>query len=172
MSRYFFALWPDQKTRSKLAAVSKTLPEESGRRVQITNLHITLVFLGNIETGLLERLIDAADKIKNHPFALTIDQFGFWKKPQVIWLAPGETPAALMQLYQQVFSISEANGVKLDPRPYQPHMTVLRKVKQPLGDFVFAPVPWKISDFVLVESKTLPSGARYQVIENWPLTLN
>jgi 2'-5' RNA ligase len=31
------------------------------------------------------------------------------------------------------------------------------------------PVEWAVDDFALVESVTAPEGARYSVLERWPL---
>jgi 2'-5' RNA ligase len=60
-------------------------------------------------------------------------------------------------------------GIALDPRPYQPHLTLFRKVNQLPRDLPEPDFDWPISDFRLVESLTHPEGVRYQSLQSWPL---
>jgi 2'-5' RNA ligase len=47
MSRLFYALWPDAKTRKKLSIVTGSI--QKGRITATRNLHITLLFLGSVD---------------------------------------------------------------------------------------------------------------------------
>ena len=170
MSRYFFALWPDFEVRNQLEAISQQLPDRCGRRVKTENLHITLVFLGNVETAVMTRICRDVDGISSQETELTLDEYGWWKKPQVIWLGTGSMPAGLAELAMQLNTIVRDNGVQTETRPFVPHLTLVRKVKRPLTRFLFPPIHWKIRDFCLVESITHASGAEYKPCQNWNLT--
>ena len=53
--RLFFALWPEDSTRAELTAAMRRLqPEVTARWVMPENLHMTLAFLGDVETDDLE----------------------------------------------------------------------------------------------------------------------
>lgn len=170
MARYFFALWPDLKIRNQLETVSKRLPVGCGRMVRVENLHITLVFLGNVEDAILERINLAVDGIQGQPFSLFLDRYGWWRRPQVIWLGTATVPAPLGQLVARLNTSVAAHDVRIDSRPYAPHLTLVRKAKRPLAGFTFPPIHWEIRDFCLVQSITHAAGAEYRVVRNWPLT--
>ena len=170
MSRYFFALWPDSDIRNQLQAVSDRLPDRCGRKVNIKNLHITLVFLGSVEESLLDRIRLETEGVHGRIFTMTLDLYGWWKRPQVIWLGTKTVPAVLVDLAARLNAIAAGHGLKIDSRPYTPHLTLVRKAKRPLAQFSYSPIQWKIRDFCLVQSVTHASGAEYKIIRNWPLT--
>ena len=52
VERLFFALWPDDELRQTLKHHCKPLLRHSGGRpVALDNLHITLAFLGSVDSG-------------------------------------------------------------------------------------------------------------------------
>ncbi len=170
MKRLFFALWPDNAVRGRLAEAAELLPVNTGRRVPPGNFHITLVFLGNVEGQVVPELAAAAERLKQPGFSLLIDRYGWWKRAKVAWLAPATTPAPLMNLVKQINLLSRTAGLPVDNRDYNPHLTVTRKVTRPITGLTFEPIQWDIKDFHLIESVTHQQGARYQVIRSWPLS--
>lgn len=170
MPRYFFALWPDDVVRSQLEAVSDQLADDCGRRVRTGNLHITLLFLGNVEEPVIERIRREVDGVHGRKFALTLNRHGWWKRPQVIWLGTETVPGPLGELAARLNTIASAHGFRGDSRPYAPHLTLVRKAKRPLKQLTYSPIHWEIRDFRLVQSVTHASGAEYEIIQNWPLT--
>ncbi|WP_347988132.1 hypothetical protein [Methylomonas sp. AM2-LC] len=51
MKRLFFALWPETAVREQCVAVYKKLPNSMGKPVLASNLHCTLLFLGNVSAA-------------------------------------------------------------------------------------------------------------------------
>ena len=47
--------------------------------------------------------------------------------------------------------------------------TAGKKVHKPIAHRSIDPILWPIDSFVLVESRTLPAGASYQVLRTWSL---
>lgn len=170
MARYFFALWPDDTTRQQIANIVELLPEETGRRVALTNLHITLAFLGNVDESLIQGLCTGAATLHGQAFSLALDKMGWWKRPRVAWLAPTRTPAALSALVAEINGLAAGNHLPVDTRPYRPHLTIARKVSRFPGAVKIDPILWNISNFCLVESNTLETGAVYKVVDRWPLS--
>ena len=113
MGRYFFALWPDDDVRTELETINNRLPPGCGRKVRVENLHITLVFLGNVGDPQLERIRLAAEDIKGPVFPLTLDRCGWWKRPQVIWLGSDTIPAPLGELVARLNSVAAAHDVRV-----------------------------------------------------------
>ncbi|MEE8320863.1 MAG: RNA 2',3'-cyclic phosphodiesterase [Gammaproteobacteria bacterium] len=169
MKRLFFALWPDHETRERIAAVSKMLPEKCGRRVPAANLHITLVFLGNIDEQQCRDVQQAASEISSRSFTLKLDRAGKWSRSKVIWLAHTTIPEELTSLVAELNESAINCRIQIENRPYRPHVTLARKVRGPVPPLDIEPFEWAIKSFALVQSETLPQGAQYAVIQNWPL---
>jgi 2'-5' RNA ligase len=168
--RLFFALWPDDETRRALAEAARPLLEACrGRPVPANNYHLTLNFLGGVETAGLEAIRVAAAGLRATPFELKVDCHGHWPKPGVAWLGCRQTPPAAGALARTLDAALEPLGFKPDPRPFRPHLTVLRDCRRCDWDGSPVTVGWRVEDFALVKSETLESGPRYELLERWPL---
>jgi RNA 2',3'-cyclic 3'-phosphodiesterase len=164
MPRLFFALWPDEDLRSQLALVSEQIPAGCGRRIPVNNLHITLVFLGNIDDKKTDCIIESARSIGCGKINLTLNRIGWWKKAQVVWFAPSVIPDKLVTLAGNIASSAGDCGIRVDRRPYQPHMTLVRKVKISRSLPEITPIHWSVDKFALIESTTALSGVRYEPV--------
>jgi len=168
--RYFFALWPDAVTRDRLVNICALLRRGDGKLVMRENLHLTLAFLGSQDAAMIDKLRRGAAMIQSPAFTLQLDQSGWWRKPQVAWLGALSPPRALLDLVTALTSLQMAEGIHTDNRPYLAHLTIARKVTKKPGEFAFDPVTWPVSSFSLVQSRTLSTGAEYEVLETWPLS--
>ena len=168
--RYFFGLMPDEVTRDRLVNICALLRRGDGKLVQRKNLHLTLAFLGLQEAAVIDQLREGAAMIQAPAFTLQLDQSGWWRKPQVVWLGALSPPQTLLDLVTALTSLQMAQGIHTDNRPYLAHLTIARKVTKKPGELAFDPVTWPVSSFSLVQSRTLPAGAEYEVLETWPLS--
>ena len=167
--RLFFALWPDEAARARLAALQSTLPQHQGRWVHPDDLHLTLQFLGSVEPARQACIAEAARAVRGKPFELTIDQLDFWAKPQIVWAGAREVPAPLKQLVKELGRNLLACGFEPERRPYRPHVTLLRKTTPMQGRTLVEPIPWNVDHFVLVESRPGGDPPWYRPIEGWEL---
>ena len=168
--RIFFALWPDDGLRQQLKEIlSPLLKKHPARRVPVHNWHITLAFLGNVSPENYACAQQRANDVKGSAFALSLDQFGFWPKPRVVWLGCTEVPEPLNNLVGLLNSVLHACAYTPERRAYAPHMTILRKATQGLDAAAIKPIGWRVTEFVLVESVTSKTGSVYEVIKRWPL---
>ncbi|MGD8378612.1 MAG: RNA 2',3'-cyclic phosphodiesterase [Gammaproteobacteria bacterium] len=168
--RLFFALWPDQATRELIHGATRPLVKGAGgRAVPAENFHITLKFLGSVPESSEACVQRAAGNVRGRRFELLLDNFGFWPEPQVAWLGTSDVPDALTALVADLLTELGSCGFEHTSRPFKPHLTLARNVRNP-GQFA-APEPlnWAVEDFVLVESTTTPQGATYQIVERWAL---
>lgn len=163
MSRLFFALWPDETTQQDLAGLFELLPP-GGKPVALENLHITLVFLGSASETQQAELMAGAGRIDCEPFTLSLDQLTWWRKPRIIQASPAETPEVLQRLVSSLRQLAAECGFTVDHRPYEAHVTLARKVRSAKDLPQPAPFTWPVDNFSLVQSDTLPEGARYEVI--------
>lgn len=168
--RLFLALWPNAAVRSALVDVQRHFPPGTGRAVDGDNLHITLVFLGSTPAERRYCIEEALAGIEIPSFILQLDQLGYWRKPQVLWVGSDTAPAPLTTLVGIVTKAATQCGCMLDTRPFQPHLTLFRKVgKPPRALPVMAPILWPAGSFAMVESLTAASGVCYKVLKTWTL---
>ena len=165
--RLFFALWPQPELREQLARLARDVPAD-GNPVADHNLHLTLVFLGNI-TADARNCLSAAAELRAPRFTLTLDQIGYWLKPRVLWLGVSDIPDALVALVDGLNAALTKCGLTPEQRSYQPHVTLLRKAGRPKREFLVQPFEWKAESFCLVESSNEPDGVVYRILDSWNL---
>ncbi|RFF32884.1 RNA 2',3'-cyclic phosphodiesterase [Wenzhouxiangella sediminis] len=163
--RLFFALWPDDRVRRDIIERREALGRVSRRRVPDHNLHLTLVFLGDQPGERLAAFEEVAGKIEQGACTLELDRFGWFPRARVAWLG-GDAPEALGELQGVLWRRMVGLGVRLDERPFRPHVTLFRQVLRRPRMPVPEPLIWPIGDFVLVES--IP-GSPYRVLRRWAL---
>ncbi len=162
--RLFFSLIPGEGVRSQIIEVAKRFPAVKGMRpVPSNNLHITLLFLGSVEDKGRKCLENNIFNICSRPFMLRLDQYGYFKRSQSIWLGCS-CPDELNSLVEHLKSSGVQCSLDFDDQPYKPHVTLFRKARQ--VDFPDAPVAidWKVSEFHLVESVSHENTTRYNKI--------
>lgn len=169
--RLFFALWPDAATRAGIQRqAEETVAQTGGRPVHPENFHLTLRFLGSVPLQRLDCIRQAAAVVRAAALELSLDQLGYWPKPAVLWLGARRPGAELLRLVANLNTELAGCGFAPEIRPFKPHVTLARDVDQPGQLNGVAALTWRARDFVLVESVTTPAGARYQLLETWPLS--
>lgn len=166
--RLFFALWPDETVRQSLEAVAAKRLRKA-KRVPADKLHITLAFPGSVTQAVQQCLEAGAGRIVAPPFDLLVDHAGYWPRPRIVWIGPTRIPEGLWALVTALRQVLEECGLVPESRPYQPHITLARKVNSGSVAGEFEPVPWSIRNFSLVESVTDPAGAKYLPLRFWEL---
>ncbi len=179
MIRAFLALELDEATRSALAVQQFLLPLPS--RVSVENLHLTLVFLGEVPERRLEDAHEFFAAIRLPPFSLDFHAVGLFggDRPRAAYaaIAPSEP---LMRLQRKVESAARQAGIAVEGRKYLPHVTLgrfrppgledtmrLERAVAEAGGFRAGPMP--VSEFVLYESTLGRGGSRYDVLARYPL---
>lgn len=168
--RMFFALWPSVVVAADLAKAGRGLHEAcGGRRTRAETIHLTLVFLGEVELERIDDLLTLAGQVRAHSFSLNLTRLGWWPHNRIVWAAPNKTPAELAHLTDDLQHILESAGVHFDAKPFVPHITLLRKGSCKDQSLPDVHVEWRAEDFVLVRSVPSEGGATYEVVGRWPL---
>ncbi len=169
MKRLFLALWPDHKARLAIQEIIKRLQPVSLRPYKMSNLHVTLVFLGNIDAATELSIRQAMAEVVSPDFTLEFDGLSYWHKPGVLCLTCSQqVPEALIELRKKLNVIVQSCGLVTDPRPFQPHITIARKV-QLNPELSIEKIIWNAHEFCLVESVSSVQGIEYQVLERYSL---
>jgi 2'-5' RNA ligase len=166
-SRLFYALWPDDHTRLDLVRLNRFIEAKGFRPVQPHNVHVTLVFLGNVDAATELLLKHSVTGIFAKPFVLTFDRLSYWSRPKVLCLTCSQLPDEVEKLVTALNREVASCGLQIDTRPYKPHITLARHAKY-LPDINFEPIVWRAESFCLVESCSEPGGVSYKVRQQWP----
>lgn len=168
--RVFFALWPDAATAAALHARARSLQAPCGGRVMRRDtIHLTLAFLGDVDTARLECLHETARSLRGERFTLALDRVGSWHGNRILWTGPSRSPAALGRLAEALGERLRAADFALDQRVFSPHVTLVRNARQAPPAHEADAVHWPVASFVLVASERAASGAHYRVLGRWPL---
>jgi len=168
MKRLFFALWPSESVRAEIDALNQRIALPNVRHLRPENLHLTLLYLGMVDSATQHAIVDRVDQITAAKFALVLDGLAHWQTPRILCLTVSQQPEAMLNLVQALTAIVKPFPIFLHDRPYRAHVTMVRKAKQPYV-LTVSPIYWQASEFVLVESCSTSNGIRYEVLQAWPL---
>jgi 2'-5' RNA ligase len=136
-------------------------------------LHLTLSFLGEVESGRAAGLRTALAGVGVAPFFLPLQGMGAFQshgKPSVVWVGVGRGHPHLFALHKRVQDAVLQEGLEPDLRPFHPHVTVGRGKgisRAALQPFLrkHAETEWgmlKVEEFILYSSRLLPEGSEYR----------
>jgi RNA 2',3'-cyclic 3'-phosphodiesterase len=168
MARLFFALWPDRAARVSLATRAAEIARHSaGRPVPAANLHLTLVFLGEVESSMVGILEGAAGGLLARAFTVELDVMGGFRGARVAWAGCRQPPQAMLGLQSALLEVVRRAGFAADERPFAPHLTLARRVGEAVAVQAMDPVSWRANSFALVESGT--GDGAYRNVAEWEL---
>lgn len=166
--RLFFALWPDAAAAARLAEAAVELAIlTGGKPVPQAKIHLTLAFLGDVDESRFDAALHSAEGLDHASFEVVLDQWGAFRGARVAWAGCRETSAALANLQADLAERLRIGGFVLEDRAYTPHVTLARKVAQPIVRRDAEPVRWQATEVALVRSE-LGKGS-YSTLAGWPL---
>ena len=145
--------------------------------------HLTLRFIGDVDTATYERYKAALATVKAAPFELVLQGVGRFppqvkRPPTVLWVGVQLTPE-LIELQAKATAVLEAVGLGKDKHEdYSPHITLARlrtdKRLDELDRFLtahtaFRTEPIAVSEFVMYQRDPIPGGGNYRQIDKFPL---
>jgi 2'-5' RNA ligase len=147
------------------------------RRVPPKNLHVTVLFLGEVDRSDLERIKDALASVasRHAPFDLHLKDVGVGprpSKPRLIW-ARFRKHDAFTALCEDVRSALSPYIQNEDTRSPRPHITLARFARGQQDQF-FPSVSaldgsLAVKDIQLWQSVLDPSGAKYSCLDSFAL---
>jgi 2'-5' RNA ligase len=144
-----------------------------GRATRAETIHLTLLFIGDLDRDRLPDLQAAARGIRRPGFEMRFDHRHCWGHNHIAWIGPSATPPGLLDLVGDLEARVGGLGIPFDRRPYQAHVTLVRKAACQHWPVPAATTPetidWAARDFVLVASRLDAAGPRYDLLERFPL---
>jgi 2'-5' RNA ligase len=174
-ARVFFAIWPDGKVQKQLSDAVKRLQLEplcGGRKTKAENIHLTLVFVGEVNTGKLEALCQIGAGIRDsgaRAFDLVVEKIGYWKHNNIVYAAITSIPRELTDLVAALQDALSAAGFPLEQRTYKPHITLMRNASCQTLPELAEPIAWRVREWMLVKSEQTSGGSNYVPFGRWSL---
>lgn len=178
MQRLFFAIPLPRYVSESLARLRE---EARGFRwILPENYHLTLNFLGEVESEAEEAVRRAAREIRVGSFFLPVAGVGHFPprgEPQVVWAGVGGGHPHLFQLQHRLTDALFALGFDPGERAWHPHITLARCAgasaeavrqfeKRHAG---FETAPMRITEYILFASERRGTRRFYSAVENFPL---
>jgi len=164
--RLFFALWPPEEVRKRLARWSLELRAVcGGRPTRVENLHLTVAFLGSVAD--MAEVQRAAKEVAPRRVTLLLDHAGFWRHNRILWAGTSLVPDGIEQLARDLREALARHGIGFDSKPFATHVTLLRDAQEPRSMPALEPIPWEVDGFVLVRSQPRAGGSGYEPLAAW-----
>jgi 2'-5' RNA ligase len=180
--RLFVAIELDEAAREAIAEEQRRLADlfrqhraSLPRLVSAANMHLTLVFIGEVPEDRAQPIIGAVSApIEVPPFGVGFGGMGVFPPrgaPRVLWLGLADGAPAVVELQEIVSSRLEKVGVAREPRPFQPHLTLgrwkeSRASDRPRGDETTPAMVARVEveSVALVQSRLSSKGPSYTVL--------
>ncbi len=130
--RLFIAINLTSEIKDYLMSAIQELKKEAskGNFTHRENLHLTLVFLGELSADKTGVIKSAMSRIHWEPFRLSLSGFGKFKRNSgdIHWAGVDKSDA-LLKIQKQLTAELEKAGFALENREYAPHLTLGREVR-------------------------------------------
>jgi 2'-5' RNA ligase len=184
--RAFIAIELPIEVKTALKQIQSALKKTGNNPVKWVdpaNIHLTLKFLGNIETSQVPTITTVMESTANNtrPFPLQTQTPGAFpniNRVQVLWVGLGGDLDVLLNLQNTLdFNLSKL-GYAPEKHPFSPHLTIGRVretatliEKQNLGRYVASArqeqsVTFSVQSMDLMQSQLLPSGPKYTCLKS------
>ena len=144
--RSFIAFDMDSETVLRKITSVQSLLAESGadlKLVEPKNIHMTVRFLGNITTNVVEKIHEEMKKVQFTIFDVKIHGIGAFpnlRYPRVLWAGITEGADQLRSIFNQLEPSLRSLGFAPDPKGFSPHLTIARvksgRNKAELGKYI------------------------------------
>jgi 2'-5' RNA ligase len=184
MKRIFIAvkIETEEQLLKMISLFKQALKNDSIKWTETSNIHITLVFLGDTQETRAEEIDIILKKLCNGfgSFGLVLSGAGVFRSlndPRVIWTGIAHSEQMIM-LNKKIVEKLKETGTKVEDRSFNPHLTLgrvkrindLTKLKVLLDEFKDKEIQRvKVSEIILYESILRPEGPIYKPLGKYSL---
>jgi 2'-5' RNA ligase len=145
--------------RGSLEAARQRIFPLAGRPVASANLHLTVAFLGAVPADRVPALQLLSEPVE--PWRIDLDSLELWWRQRVLVARASQPPQVFARQADALWQRLERLGFKRDPRPFRPHVTLVRDIGSLPARPPWTPVTWRCEQLQLVESRQTSTGPSY-----------
>ena len=169
--RIFTGFCTNNETKSKVNEHIDFLKEKavSGNFTHFNNIHLTLIFLGEMNDKQYKSLVRAVENVEFSPFEIQFDQIGKFEgrrgeKGDLYWIGADKSDE-LNFVYKSLKNELMKEKLTFDAKSYKPHITlgrqvVLRDLEEDVCKKI-TPINFKIEKINIVRTDRVPNGVKY-----------
>ena len=149
--------------------------------VRTEGIHLTLKFMGNIETGIVERVLEAMSAVVSQfsPFELAISKLGVFpnpRRPRVLWSGVQGEIETLAALQSAIDGALGELGLRQEQRAFSPQLA-LGRVRRDVADSLLQRIgqvtegvklsvapSWTADSVNLMRTELDPTGSRHYLV--------
>jgi len=183
--RVFIAIELSSSVKEEMARIQERLKgtRDKIKWVDPSLIHLTLKFLGEINEGELEKVVEATKRVasKFSPFNLEVKGTGAFPSslsPRVIWIGVNEGENVVEDLAREIEQKLNKEGFATEKKKWTPHLTLgrvkllqdggkLAKIIQGEKDAQVGRV--RVETLSVVKSRLTPKGPIYTTLKYIPL---
>jgi RNA 2',3'-cyclic 3'-phosphodiesterase len=179
--RCFIAVECPIEVRERLSQVQKAVRACGDMKaVEPNNLHITLKFLGEVEEGKIQAVVEALSRVEHPSFTCQIRGIGAFPSPggaKVIWAGMADGFEETVKLHSLLEAVLNPLGFEPDLK-FHPHVTLARVNgyldRKKIWDLLESKSQtvygtYLVQEFALMESRLSRSGPTYNRLGGFPL---
>ncbi len=127
-TRAFIAVDIEPGVRKRLAGLVAKMECDAVRPVREDQIHITLLFLGDLDDTEIKAMSDALAGIDEQPFNVMMNGIGTFRGGdlRIIYAKIIDGAEELTRIHSALKESSDALGIKTDEREFPPHATIAR----------------------------------------------
>jgi len=179
-----FELPPEIKSIVSHASQDMRRSHLDVRWVKVSNIHLTIVFMGNVHPENLKGIGENVERVCHRygPFDIFLKGagvFGGRRNPRVLWIGLEGALERMSHFKGALHKHLSPFGIKVEKRSFRPHLTLgrFRKGAGPGPPFdellskykdLSSPV-CSLGQLVMFRSDLKPGGAEYTILKAWPL---
>ncbi len=189
--RVFIALDLPAEAKQTLDGITQKLRADlpdGVRWVDRSGIHLTIKFLGDIDTSLVADLVEAmksvAQAAPGERLSLRLAGLGLFpnpERPRVLWVGLDGDLQALRELQERTEEATSKLGFAREGRPFSPHLTLGRvrdgvsaDLRRQIGNCLATidtadGEPWAPEAVHLIQSTLTPQGAVYTDLGSVPI---
>lgn len=144
----------------------------------VSKMHITLKFLGDVGENITELLIRRLEDIEFEKISAKFNKFSFFKKNgslKILFANLAENKR-IMELYKLIEEECGLLGFEGETRKFYPHLTMLR-IKEnenierllKFNNYQINNSEFNISSFSVIKSELLRTGSEYTIVKRFNL---
>jgi len=188
--RLFIALPLPGEVKERLqvaqSALRRSIPRADVRWSRVDQMHLTLVFLGNVAATRVADLTEAVRTAAARfgTFSLSSGQVGFFPdqgSPRVIWVGVEDAGSQLVRLQKELAITVESFVERPENKPFTAHLTLARVNRLSSREFQtvrqaatesrnIKPSTWQATTIQIMRSELSSQGAKHECLAELPFS--